>query len=625
MNLRPFRLAPIALALCGGTAPSFAAGIGDLHVTSRLGQPLRAEVRILADAEEKLQPSCFRLVPSASDEIPTLTQGRVTMQTRNGDTYLMITSAEPIDEPILMLNLQAGCGVGLTREFTLALPAPEQLPVAASTAQSDNATVAPAATWPTPVPSGTRAAVGEWQAAEGESLRSVADALYPGDKRAQRRFIRAAIDANPGVFGTAADAENQPLAAGTRLQIPSLKTQTAATRVAATRRPAPLSAAATAPRPTAAAKEEIAKTPESLEDRPHPLLEKIRAQQAGDRLQVGVKPAQTRTAETEEERLQQERERQLIRDLEDRVAAYQAAIDKIQKMETYATELKAELTRVETELAAAEAANAGQVAAAAGSAPALSVAAAPAAKPAGSRVPIWLVGLLSGGAAIALLTFLRNRRRNETEPPLLLNPTIPLPEDDASNDDAEPDADTEAGRIATTAASNIVPFSPRDDENAIDVSEHESAMELAEIMLSFGRLKAAAHTLEAYIEANPTHSVEPWVKLLEIYREAGMRQEFEAVAKRLNQTFNVRLVQWGEKSGDDGQQSLERFSHIRDRVVASWGTGDCLEYLQRLLADNRNGSRSGFPLAVLDDILFLVAILEQSRTAAKPDKVGRAA
>ena len=51
----------------------------------------------------------------------------------------------------------------------------------------------------------------------------------------------------------------------------------------------------------------------------------------------------------------------------------------------------------------------------------------------------------------------------------------------------------------------------------------EPVMELAEIMFSFGRREAPMQTLQEYIEANRKEALHPWVKLLEIYREGGMR------------------------------------------------------------------------------------------------------
>lgn len=651
MNLRHFRLAPIALGLLG-VAQTHAAGIGELNVASRLGQPLRAEIRILSTLDENIRASCFRLVPAQeASDIPALTRARMSLQTRNGQSFLVISTAEPVMDPILTLTLQAGCDMGLTREFTVLLPAPaaEDLPLVAGEASPAPAAVAEAAPQPSAPASrksATSAAAGEWQVAEGESLRSVAETLYPNDKRSQRRFTAAAVAANPAVFpGGVKDAE-QPLPAGTRLQIPAPR-PAAAERSAP--RPAPAARPSTPPAVVAPAAPATDSVLAALPDRPHPLLEKMQqaqqAQQGGDRLQVGSKPVAPSAVLSVEKQRERAREQQLIMDLEDKVSAYQEVLDRIKKLEAHEAELKFELGRLDAALTEAE-----KTAAQPGASPAPVAAAAtqpPAAVPpapvpavtvetstvparTGSDLPEWVIALLAGGVAVALTALLTRSRRkgSASATQQVTNPTLPLPsQGEAAEVLSGATAEAPGAHVQDeTETSNIVRFAPsaRDDD-IIDVAEHESAMELAEIMLSFGRLKGAAQTLADFVEANPKQSIEPWLKLLEIYREAGMRREFETTAKRLNHFYNVGVIAWEENDRDAGIESLERFSHIRDRLVSTWGTPDCLEYLHRLLLDNRNGSRSGFSLTVLDEILFLTSILELQRNAAKHERVGRAA
>lgn len=641
MKLRRLRFAPITLALLS-SGYVHAIGIGDIKILSSIGQPLRAEVRILASPEDRLRESCFRLVPTpdAYDDIPTVTRARVSLQSRAGQSFILVTGSEAVSHPILRLSLQAGCDIGLTREFMLLMPTPADLPTTSEAAPA-GAAKPPTRDRSAPDTRSGPAIVGQWQAAEGESLQSIAESLYPDDRRAQQRFIRAAVQVNPTTFSGSPDPASEPLRAGTTLNMPSLKSaQPVATesRRAAAARSAPVVAAAKSKSPAA--------EPKSLAEQPHPLLEKLRARPAdADRLQVGVASAGAAagSAPGTEETEQARREQQLVAQLEDQVATYQALIDKINKMESYANDLREQLQRIEAEAEAATLATDTRSASTVASAPVVTptarqepATAALAVESAAVKsvdtayaVPDWLVGMLAGTAAIGVLAFLSRRRVKTDAAPALENPTLPMPDKSALRDEislpSERDAPISLPSDLPYSGSNVVPFAPRDDEGTIDVSEHESAMELAEIMLSFGRVKAAAQVLHDYVDTNPKASVEPWLKLLELYREAGMRQEFEAGAQRLNRLFNVRVMHWDGESAESSVHSLERYGHIRDRLVASWGTADCLEYLHRLLDDNRNGSRSGFPLPVLDEILLLTAILEEQKSAAQLEKVGRAA
>ncbi|HRL78488.1 MAG TPA: hypothetical protein PK440_21120, partial [Candidatus Accumulibacter phosphatis] len=144
------------------------------------------------------------------------------------------------------------------------------------------------------------------------------------------------------------------------------------------------------------------------------------------------------------------------------------------------------------------------------------------------------------------------------------------------------------------------------------------AIELAEIMLSFGRVSGAARTLEEYIAALPQESIRPWIRLLHLYQRSGMRKEFEALTVKLNRNFNVEILRWDAgRTGDELElvplagapttpETLEDIPRLRDEIVALWGKPECQGYLENLLRDNRQGKRKGFPLAVAEEILFLI-------------------
>jgi hypothetical protein len=47
-----------------------------------------------------------------------------------------------------------------------------------------------------------------------------------------------------------------------------------------------------------------------------------------------------------------------------------------------------------------------------------------------------------------------------------------------------------------------------------------------------------------------------------------------------------------------------------EQVLMRWPDGDVVSYLNQLLRDNRGGTRIGFPLSVVGDILFLIDLKE---------------
>ena len=179
------------------------------------------------------------------------------------------------------------------------------------------------------------------------------------------------------------------------------------------------------------------------------------------------------------------------------------------------------------------------------------------------------------------------------------------------------------------------PVRPQDSMMSIaaaSVDEHfesNPVMELAEIMLSFGRVKGAAQALQEYIDANPQEAVKPWMRLLEVYRMGGMKAEFEKVAGELNRHFNIQVPPWeegatgssagvdvvldaGKPAGEVVVAGVEGMPHVIGEIVGRWESGAVVDYMDRLLRDNRGGTRNGFPLPVVADLLFLIELKEYS-------------
>jgi hypothetical protein len=147
----------------------------------------------------------------------------------------------------------------------------------------------------------------------------------------------------------------------------------------------------------------------------------------------------------------------------------------------------------------------------------------------------------------------------------------------------------------------------------VEARSHESTIELADIMMSYGRVNSAAEALANFIENNPKEAFTPWLKLLEIYRTSGQRTEFDKIAQKLNKTFNVWTIDWNNfNNARNMPMGLDAMPHVMARLQQHWGTRECQAYLHRLLHDTRNETRRGFPLTVIDDILCLNDILEQA-------------
>ncbi|NTV94959.1 MAG: hypothetical protein HGA75_06025 [Thiobacillus sp.] len=141
----------------------------------------------------------------------------------------------------------------------------------------------------------------------------------------------------------------------------------------------------------------------------------------------------------------------------------------------------------------------------------------------------------------------------------------------------------------------------------------DHVMELAEVMLAFGRSGQAIEALSQHIHDNPRQSVDPWLKLLDLYHQSDLRNEYDALAANLHKHYNVAITEWADyATGPDAKLlTLESLPHIMARLTETWGTQAGLDYLDKLLADNRGGQRMGFSLALVRDILLLRGVLRQ--------------
>lgn len=607
----------VAAALLTPTTATYAAALGEVAALSALGERFRAEIRLMGDGTA--QANCFRVVApaNAAAGIPAIAGGRVSIVGKGANARLVVRDDRTVHDPVLQLALENVCETRLRREYTLLMPFtaanPVGAPISAAPARK------PSATWTAPAvqrsapprPAKARAqktALRTWNTAAGESLESLSESLYPDDPAARERFSKATASANPRLFPNPATYD-QPLPAGTRVVIPNLRQ---AANAAAERAATPPAASPPAPVATLAAQD--------TGDRVVVDKSVAAASTASPTTQAAADPAGAAARDDHAAGLLN-RERELAAAIDRSIIAEMELLARIKDLEELQAGLEA---RLRSTLAAAPQAAALQ---ASPITPAVAGAPVPAAVPeaqTSSASPANDVYLFAGlGIAALLLTALLLRRRRDNQPvdDLRMPGTAlrtPPPTRAASERVTTPDTVTNArfaDEVIDTATDHRVVVPPANHTGPGDgtvVEEHKSAVELADIMISFGRVQGAAETLAEFIRGNPREAVTPWLKLLEVYRAAGLRAEFETIAGELNQTFNVNAVNWDNyQTLRAARTSLEDLPHIAETLQKSWRTTACQRYLQQLLRDNRDGTRVGFPFTVIDEILTLSAILEE--------------
>ncbi|MBK6676737.1 MAG: hypothetical protein IPJ52_15765 [Rhodocyclaceae bacterium] len=236
--------------------------------------------------------------------------------------------------------------------------------------------------------------------------------------------------------------------------------------------------------------------------------------------------------------------------------------------------------------------------------------------------------IAAGLAVLALLGLLWRQRRQKratnesipvTQPSLPPSLTKPATAERKVSAGATPPAPAAAPLATPVGISSPPPPTVAETQPspAAEVADNTGAadadlsLELAEVMLSMGLTDGAAQTLTDHIRAHPRQALFHWLKLLDIYRKSGMKNDFEKSAQEIQQHFNMAPPDWEPIDTDARPPGLESYAHIISRVQELWPRRSCAEYLNRLLEDNRGGTRTGFPQPVVEEILLLVALLKE--------------
>ncbi|WP_287463538.1 hypothetical protein [Accumulibacter sp.] len=596
------RFAPILflLLLSFGIPGASAVVLGELRSSARVGQVLQAEIEVSEHPAERFDPACLKLFrpQAASDDLPWITEARLSYRREGGHGRLTVVSRAAIADPAVHLGVRSECAAGASRQYTILLADPAAVvasprgPGAASAAALGKTDSRPAAS---------------------DAPRPPVAAVPP-----PQRAPAAVAESVRGGRAAAAKGEAAPLSTSDELSEPPT---------------------------TSGLGRELLR----LEQRALGMLN----DPADDQEAMSNKLAW----------------------LEANVAELKRATERLQGG---AAALPGGNPAGESRLpAAAGAASAPAVAVAQGGAP-LAVANVPSpALPVRSEPPpsarsqpatpaaagesgSWLIYGAGAAALLLLLSLLLVRRRRAAAAIEPLQPaTAQAPARTAFGDSQfslTPDAaaavpieqmrprasassivssgtpsGTPAAAVPSAAAAReSTPSAAAATPAPVDygVGGAAPAMELAEIMLSFGRVTGAARTLEEYIAALPQESARPWIRLLHLYRRNGMGKEFEALTVKLNRNFNVEILAWetGKASGElelvplsgaaTKAETLEDIPRLRDEIVALWGKPECQDYLEKLLRDNRQGKRKGFPLAIAEEVLFLID-LAAARDAAR--------
>lgn len=460
-----------------------AASVGDLRVSSYLGQPFAGRIAVdLNPGEDTPEVRCIRVIPDGGD-LPSIGPAFVQLRSGKAQTVLLIRSEGVVSEPAVAFTVEMACGqIHWTRQFTVFLD-PPPLP---QTSLSEASQIAP--------PIVQRPANSKLLKQE-TSLAQIAARYYSVDSRAYARYLERLQKANPEVL-----APDQPLPAGTPIVFPA--------------RPKPVA---------------VSKPAQSASDM-------AASQPALSLTEPGAAPERSGKAVL---LTPEARQASYVAELERKLALMEELHG---KLEQEVTQLQARLDQLNASAAAMQAG--GQPASSGTAAIALRPAASPVAATrvreedvrryqadAEHRGLAWawlgLAGVLLGGGIGFWIWRMRRRQQNEW-------------------DDEQIGSGFAAARTAVmtqlamrAARQRDEPFATQQSQfrhtimlNGIEVDDGDvPLMDRATLLISQGEISDAIEVLHEAINENPA-DVERWLMLFRLFRQQAMKSDYAILARR---------------------------------------------------------------------------------------------
>lgn len=141
---------------------------------------------------------------------------------------------------------------------------------------------------------------------------------------------------------------------------------------------------------------------------------------------------------------------------------------------------------------------------------------------------------------------------------------------------------------------------------AVSVEELIDLEQQAEFFIVLGQDDAAIELLEAHLGGHTQEIPWPYLKLMEIYRRLSRRADYERVQERFNAHFNGRAPTW-ESDMEQGR-SLVDYPGVVDRLQALWAEPPrAMDVLEMSLV-HLGPEADAFDLPAYRELLFLYAV-----------------
>lgn len=163
-----------------------------------------------------------------------------------------------------------------------------------------------------------------------------------------------------------------------------------------------------------------------------------------------------------------------------------------------------------------------------------------------------------------------------------------------------------------------MPLGDSNDRNTLPQAEEIiDVMEQVQFFLSIDAFANAAALLEQIVDeqGDLPGSPWPWLSLFDVYKKLRDKDKYEALRARFKRRFNAHVPDWNEPWEES--EGLDAIEHLKKRITHLWNTDTIVPFLEKLLVDNRRGTRQGFDLTTFQDIRLLLEIAYATHDSKK--------
>lgn len=155
-----------------------------------------------------------------------------------------------------------------------------------------------------------------------------------------------------------------------------------------------------------------------------------------------------------------------------------------------------------------------------------------------------------------------------------------------------------------TSGREDFPFSQPSQLRSLKAEELHDVQQEADFFVSLGEFDRAIEVLRAHIAANPQTSPVAWLDLVDIYHRLGRREDYAWVRDEFQRNFNAQVPEFDAYS--EGGASLEQYENAMARIIALWPSRRVLDVIEESIfrGPAQDGAQA-FSLQAYRELLLL--------------------